>query len=228
MKLQIFPDAGANFRRMLALVTLMCMATGLTAPTHAQVFRIIAADGNVSFSDQPPSLNSSGKAVSSTVSGSGISAAAGLPFELRQVATKFPVTLYSSEGCVPCGSGRAMLTSRGIPFTERTVNSPEDGEALKRLSGASVVPLLTIGSQHLKGFSEAEWTQFLDAAGYPTTSRLPAAFRLPQAMPLVLANTAPLLAPSNSAQSPAATATKTVETPVNAPASAANPAGIRF
>jgi len=39
------------------------------------------------------------------------------------------------------------------------VSSQDDGEALKRLAGEAALPLLNIGSQRLKGFSEPEWTQ---------------------------------------------------------------------
>ena len=42
-----------------------------------------------------------------------------------------------------------MLSARGVPFTEKTVTSNEDVEALKRLGGTSSVPFLTIGGQQL-------------------------------------------------------------------------------
>ena len=228
MKSRTLKYAREHRGRAFALLALLCMATLLTPSGYAQVYRMVGPDGKVSFADQPPPVGSGSKAVTTNVGSSGGATAAGLPFELRQIATKFPVTLYSSESCVPCGSGRSMLTSRGIPYTEKTVNTPEDGEALKRLSGASSLPLLTIGSQHLKGFSDAEWTQFLDAAGYPATSALPAAYRRPAATPLVLANTAPVVAPGGPTQPGTSTATKAADTPHTTPPSAGNPAGIRF
>ena len=93
-----------------------------------------------------------------------------------------------------------MLSARGVPFTEKTVTSNEDVEALKRLAGASSVPFLTIGGQQLKGFSEVEWSQFLDAADYPKTSQLPASYRQPPATPLVAAQQpqAPVRAPAGT------------------------------
>jgi hypothetical protein len=54
---------------------------------------------------------------------------------------------------------------------------------LQRLSGDTSVPFATIGSQQLKGFSDVEWTQFLNAAGYPQTSVLPASYRPPPPRP---------------------------------------------
>ena len=227
MKRQILRHTPGYRGRAFAALALICMAALLAPSGYAQVYRIVGPDGKVSFSDQPPPLGSGNKAVTANVSSSGGATVASLPFELRQVATKFPVTLYSSDDCLPCGGGRSMLTSRGIPFTEKTVNTFDDVEALKRLSAASSLPLLTIGSQHLKGFSDAEWTQFLDAAGYPPKSALPAAYRRPAATPLVLANTAPIVAPPNSTQ-PGAPAATRADTPVIKSPSAGNPAGIQF
>ncbi|HSV36275.1 MAG TPA: glutaredoxin domain-containing protein [Ramlibacter sp.] len=152
---------------------------------------------------------------------------ASLPFELRQAAARYPVTLYTSPGCGPCVFGRSMLSNRGIPFSERTVTSNEDIEALKRLAGTATVPFLTIGSQQLKGFSESEWVQFIDAAGYPKTSQLPTSYRPSPATPLVAAQDPqrpPLPAPEA-----ARPATEPDAGRAATPAPAAdNPTGIRF
>ena len=78
-----------------------------------------------------------------------------------------------------------MLLTRGIPFSEKSVATKEDGDALMRLTGASSVPVLMIGGQQLKGYSDSEWTQFLDAAGYPKTSQLPPSYTPAPATPLV-------------------------------------------
>ena len=229
MKTSFSLRLNAHSGRTFTALMLLVFASLSASPIYAQVYRIVGPDGKISFSDQPPPVGGDSKAITGNVgSSSNRAAVTGLPFDLRRVATKFPVTLYSSESCIPCSSGRSMLTSRGIPFTEKTVNTSEDGEALKRLSGANSLPLLTIGSQHLKGFSDAEWTQFLDAAGYPSASVLPAAYQRSAPTPLVLANTAPLAAPSGALKPNVSTAAGIAETPVSTPPSPANPAGIRF
>ena len=108
------------------------------------------------------------------------------PSNCAQVVNRYPVTLYTGADCGPCGAGRAMLIGRGVPFTEKTVTSNEDIEALQAPERAQPrCRSLTIGGQQLKGFSEVEWSQFLDAAGYPKTSQLPASYRQPPATPLV-------------------------------------------
>lgn len=191
------------------------------------VYRIVGPDGRVTFSDKPPPA-AAGKATALDA-GASSPAASGpaLPFELKQVASKYPVTLYTGANCGPCGSGRAMLSSRGVPFTERTVNTAQDTDALQRLSGDNSLPLLTIGGQQLKGYSDTEWNQFLDAAGYPKTSQLPASYRNPPAAPLVAAQKHAPATPAtgNAAQQPPA-----APAPRPAPDRSAvdNPAGIRF
>ena len=230
------PPKFFNFRASGALLALAAAASLASPLAQAQqVFRIVGPDGKVTFSDRAPPPSTNHAKASETGAGASASAvattgttAAGLPFELRQVALKYPVTLYTGESCAPCGAARSMLTSRGIPFNEKTVNTGEDAQALKRLSGDTSLPFLTIGAQQLKGFSDAEWTQFLNAAGYPARSVLTVSYRLPAPTPLVAQVTA-----APAAASPASEATTEV-TPANtrpamrSPEPKGNPAGIRF
>ncbi|GAC1529774.1 MAG: hypothetical protein NVS2B4_08320 [Ramlibacter sp.] len=198
-----------------ALVILAC-------PAGAQaVYRIVGADGKVTFSDTPPKDPGTRASPTSIAPMPGTAAgSSNLPFELRQVASRFPVTLYTGTDCPPCGAGRAYLASRGVPFTEKSVSTKEDISALQRLSGAATLPFMTIGGQQFAGYGESEWTEFLNAAGYPRTSQLPPSYRQPAATPLV-ATAAPKEAPAPVA-------------PPQAPSAAAplpegnNPAGIKF
>ena len=214
--------------RLMAVGTVWVLgAAGLLANTvQAQtVFRAVGADGKVTYSDKAPA-SSVGSTVSTGLGGkTGGVQTAGLPYELAQAAGKFPVTLYSSDDCLPCSSGRVFLASRGIPFAEKSVMTVEDAQALQRLSGNSTLPFLTIGSQQLKGYSDVEWAQFLDAAGYPKTSTLPKGYRQSAATPLVAVAAAGEAAPgARAAVRPAA-----YPAPAAAPAPAENnPAGIRF
>lgn len=212
-----------NTRIALVIATL---SLGAALPAAAQgVYRIVGPDGRVTFSDQPPAASNAAPAARAGAGGAATGGTA-LPFELRQVASRYPVVLYSGNDCAPCNSGRNLLNARGIPYTEKTVTTAEDIEALKRLAGEASLPFLTIGGQRLRGFSDAEWTQYLNAAGYPAQSALPSGYRRAAPSPLVaLTPAAPAGTPATAAadaQAPAAPA----EVPVEAPAS--NPAGIRF
>lgn len=201
--------------RLAASLAASLLGLALGGLQAQPVYRSVGPDGRVTYSDKPPPA---AKAVApAAAEGAGT---APLPYELRQAANRYPVTLYTGDNCPPCGSGRAYLASRGIPFSEKTVTTPEDQEALQRLSGGNGLPLLTIGAQQLKGFSDAEWGQFLDAAGYPRSSQLPSGYRAPAATPLVTLQrpAEPTAAPEAAAPAPARPA----------PQAPANPAGIRF
>lgn len=168
-----------------------------------QVYRIVGPDGKVTFSDRAPDNQAQPQAPAN--SGARNAAAGNLPYELAQVAGRYPVTLYTGKDCTPCDSARNLLSNRGVPFTERTINSNEDIGALKRLSGDTSLPLVTIGGQQLAGFSDSEWTQYLDAAGYPKQSQLPATYRRPAASPLVgVVDKAPAAEAAPAAPAPAA------------------------
>lgn len=191
------------------------------------IYRITGPDGRVTFSDQPPPSNGKAAVLGSSARSDSRAATNDLPFELRQSASRFPVTLYSGDSCTPCNHGRALLDERGIPFAERTVTTPQDGEALQRLSGDTSLPFLMIGGQKIRGFLASEWTQYLDAAGYPASSQLPPGYRNPPAAPLVaLPKPAPVGSRQDRADTPAPTQDQSLPPPPSSPAD--NPAGIRF
>lgn len=209
-----------------ALGVLGFAGSGAFDANAQQIFRIVGPDGRITFSDKPPLDPGVRAAPAKTValpSARGTEASA-LPFELRQAASRYPVTLYTGPECAPCDAGRTMLSSRGIPFAERTVTTREDIEALRRLAGSPALPFLTIGGQQIKGYSEPEWVQFLDAAGYPKTSQLPRGYAQAPAAPLVVAQE------PRSAATPAAAppATPGADAPAVQAPTAENPSGIRF
>ena len=218
-------DLSRSGRQAAVIGVVLLTATAGLAQAQ-QVYRIVGPDGKVTFSDQPPVA--AAKAATPVAKATGSSAAVAgnsrLPLELRKVVSEYPVVLYTGKDCAPCNSGRNMLTSRGIPFTEKTVDNNESAAALKQLSGQTSIPLLTIGSQQLKGYSDTTWSQYLKAAGYPETSALPRGYRQPDATPLAEAKQAG--APANAgkaAEKPADAAAPEPEVPVTPTNS-----GIRF
>lgn len=196
----------------------------LAGAAHAQVYRVVGPDGKVTFSDKPPAQAAqpatSGRAASSGGGGGA------LPYQLNQTVQRYPVTLYTSSTCAPCNSGRNLLVNRGVPFTEKTVETNDDIAALQRLAGNNSLPLLTIGGQQLKGFSDSEWSQYLDAAGYPKASQLPASYRRAAATPLVARTAA--AAPAAPATEPAEAAPTPAEPSLAPQRTSTNPTGIRF
>ncbi|MEX8194206.1 glutaredoxin domain-containing protein [Comamonas guangdongensis] len=190
------------------------------------VYRVVGADGKVTFTDRPANQGAQASAdTAGSASAAGSSANAQLPYELRQIANRYPVLLYSAKDCQPCEEARSFLRGRGIPFGERTVESNADIAALKKLSGQDSLPFATIGNQHLKGFGEDSWNQYLNAAGYPARSQLPASYRAPAPRPLTTAAPAAPAEPAKAAERQSAPAAGTLPPGTPTPS---NPAGLRF
>ncbi len=207
----------------ITLIGTLALALLGQASLAQPVYKIVGPDGKVTFSDKPPASADKGKVAASGTASGGGNSGPDLPYELRQVASKYPVTLYTATGCAPCDAGRALLKNRGIPFAERTVSTQEDLEALQRLAGDKSLPYATIGGQKLKGFSDLEWTQYLNAAGYPAASALPKAYRFASPTPLVAVQKP--TTPANAATKPAEAPVEPVAPPAPGPS---NPAGITF
>lgn len=176
-----------------AVAWLLPLAALLAAAPSAAQYKVIGSDGKVTYTDRAPV---EGRVIPLGARGGAAAADADLPFELRQIAGRYPVTLYVVGGaCEPCDGGRSVLRQRGIPFTEKTLATPEDSEALERLTGSREAPTLTIGGQVVRGLTPALWNSYLDAAGYPRESKLPSSYQYRPATPLVERREAATAAP---------------------------------
>lgn len=188
--------------RRAALCAATLVLAGAGTPAWSQ-YKVVNPDGSVTYTDRPPiaanvRVTPMGRPGSRAPAG----AEAALPAELRAPAQRNPVTLYTSNDCAPCDTGRRLLQSRGVPYTERRIVTEDDAAALDRLVGGRTVPALTIGAQPLRGLSEADWSAYLDAAGYPRENRLPRGWQPPVVTPLV-ERTTPVAAPQLAAPRPA-------------------------
>ena len=205
-------------RSLVSAAPLVLMLASL--PAHA-LYKVVGPDGKVTYTDRPP-IGTADKVTSISNSGSVVSSEVALPLELKQASQRFPVMLYTTGDCEPCDSARNLLRQRGIPHAEKLVISPEDGEALAKVSGARDAPTLTIGAQALRGYSAELWNSYLDSAGYPRESRLPANYQFPSASPLTERRDAVPPQVANRRQ-PAAPAIPVTPTP-----EPASPTGIKF
>jgi glutaredoxin len=195
---------------------------GACAPAWS-LFKVIGPDGNVTYTDKPPS-ESLGKVVNIQRGSTDAPPEAVLPYALRQVVERYPVTLFTTTDCEPCDRGRELLRKRGVPFRERIASSDTDREAWNRIVKSPHAPVLTIGSQVLQGLQADTWNSYLDVAGYPQQSQLPPSYSPRTAEPLTGA-ARPVDATASAAQ-PAATTRRS--TPADAPAVVEQPGGIRF
>lgn len=200
-------------RAHLPLLTALVLAA--TLPAQAQ-YKVVGPDGKITYTDRPVAPSGGQVQTLRAANAAATAARAPLPLELRAVAQRFPVTLYTSSDCAPCDTARQLLQTRGIPFSENTIATDEDIAALQRRSGGRTVPAMTVGAQALRGYADTDWHSVLDLAGYPKESKLPRGWSAGPAVPLAARATATTDAPSLPAASPVPTA----------PAQATPPAGV--
>ncbi|WP_395401873.1 DUF4124 domain-containing protein [Pseudoduganella sp. UC29_106] len=157
--------------RRAALFLLLCAA----GVAQAQMYKWKDAKGVTHYTDTPPPA-SARKAEVKNFSAGG---AGELPPELADVARARPVVLYTAANCPGCEQGRALLTTRGIPFRERTIATADDHAALKAAGSDGQLPLLQVGRTKQIGFESQTWDELLTGAGYPTINALPPGYQNP-------------------------------------------------
>ena len=137
----------------------------LAAAAHAQPYRWVDEKGRVQYSDTPPPAGAKDvqkkKLRDNTIGGQG-------SYELDKAIKESPVTLYSHPDCKqPCQMARDTMNKRGVPFREVVVETQETQDELKRVSGATTVPVLVVGGQVQTAISAQAYERALDLAGYP-------------------------------------------------------------
>jgi glutaredoxin len=147
----------------------MALVAGAAADAATNVYRWVDSQGKVHFSDTPPPVEA--RSVSQKRMGGGYVEQSNLPYATQMAMKRNPVTLFTSKDCGPCDRGRELLSSRGVPFTERNaLASNAELEALRKLTGgAGEVPFLQVGEAKVKGYDADSWNAALDGAGYPRT-----------------------------------------------------------
>lgn len=160
--------------RPLFCAVLAAMFLASVAQAQTTYRWVDPASGRVVISDMPPPVGvkqvvkQDEKSASDEANGNKQSP---LSYAAKQAAEKFPVTLYTAANCVEgCRQARELLNGRGVPFTEKMMQHPEEiAELTKQLGGEATVPSLSVGKQYLKGFEASTWQNLLDLAGYPKT-----------------------------------------------------------
>lgn len=152
-----------------SLIAAAIIAIAASASASAQMYRWMDSEGRVHYTQTPPPPNA--KSAEQKNLGSGASAASiELPYATRMAQQNFPVTLYTGPGCgAPCDQARSLLVKRTVPFREVSITEQTQLDQVKKISGGTQLPVLTVGSQTQVGFLESAYIGLLDAAGYPAS-----------------------------------------------------------
>jgi len=157
----------SNAVKSLVVVTLLGLATMAHA---AQVYEWVDEKGVKQYTQQPPPPYI--KDVQKKHLVISVVETRGPSYSMQQAMKNFPVTLYIIDCGDPCKRARAHLARRGIPFTEKNPQKPDEIDTFRKLTGGGMeVPLLLIGNlRTLKGYLASEWDAAFDQAGYPSTA----------------------------------------------------------
>jgi hypothetical protein len=150
-------------KHALLLTALLAAAPALLAQN---LYRWVDEHGKVHYSDLPPpaSVRQAERQRFTPAEADNTPS-----YLMRKAAEDFPVALYTTVDCgAPCQEAKAFLSGRGIPFSERVLQTEADVTDYRRVFGEpDEVPALTVGRRPTRGFSQAIWQQMLDEAGFP-------------------------------------------------------------
>jgi glutaredoxin len=158
-----------RFRLQNIVLTALGLCCALFAATlHAQTWRWIdPATGRTMYTDTAPPGNAKNVVRINASGYADDGSDPDLPYVVRIASEKYPVVLYTGASCDACKDARDLLNKRGIPFTEKVVQSDADQIELSKLVGDTYVPSVLIGRQKIRGFDAASYHSALDLAGYP-------------------------------------------------------------
>jgi len=179
---------GGTWRTTAALIGLALLVAAGAVAAQSQVYKWKDAKGQLHYGDTPPPQGAQALNV-----GARAPVDPALPYELARAVRLHPVTLYTTARCDACDQGRSLLRARGIPFTEKTVNTLNDQQEQRRQTGKDELPLLVVGSRQVAGFQAAGWQEALDSASYPKQKMLPSGYQYAPAQPA-----APAVAAANA------------------------------
>lgn len=154
--------------RPALLVPLLVFGPAAGVLAQTTTYRWVDERGQVNFSDQPPPPSVRILEIK-RVATAGQNPDRPLSYALGKLATDFPVVLYTSDNCgEPCDAARALLSTRGIPFTESKIATEEGlADYRQRFGAPETVPTVSVGTTPYKGFERGEWSRMLDNVGYP-------------------------------------------------------------
>ncbi|HTT07805.1 MAG TPA: glutaredoxin family protein [Gammaproteobacteria bacterium] len=133
------------------------------------VVECIDAQGNSSFRESCPP----GTAKKGEKKLPGKAGGVGEPqqVDVKEIAAKHPVLLYTAPKCDACDLVRTQLQKRGVPFTEKDAsNDIKVQDELKALIGGTTltVPVVSVDKDVLTGYNQGALDSALDKAGYPS------------------------------------------------------------
>ena len=128
-------------------------------PARAEIYKVIGADGKVSYTDKEPPRDS-GKTEKLK-----IQTYAGTPAVSAYNGSVKRVTILSAQWCGVCTRAKAYMNSRKIAFEEWDIDKSEYALTKMNQLGAKGVPVILVGKQKMVGFSAETLEGMIKNAG---------------------------------------------------------------
>lgn len=125
---------------------------------HAAIFKVVGADGKVSYTDKDP------QAATGKIEKLKMQTYSGAPSVSSYNGSVRKVTLLSAPWCGVCRQAKAYMNSRKIAFEEWDIDRSEYARSKMQELGAKGVPVILMGKQKMIGFSPAGLDDMLKTA----------------------------------------------------------------
>ena len=114
-----------------------------------------ASAGRVEMEGPPPGSPAEARAAAARLAAANAPAQAALP-----------VTVYVTSWCPHCKAALADLDRRGVSYVKHDIDADADAKAaLRAKTGGTGVPMLEVGGQIVRGYSEEAYARVFDRAG---------------------------------------------------------------
>ncbi len=119
-------------------------------PVHSEIHRYVDENGNVHFTDKPPS-NAKTDIVEVKLN---TYESPGYEFTYTPKEKPQKVIMYSTSWCGYCKKAKKYFQKNKIAFSERDIEKSEKAKREYDKLGGKAVPVILIGDNKLQGFSE--------------------------------------------------------------------------
>ena len=160
-------------KNLVCLFVIVFAATALHAET---LYKVVGADGKITYTDLPPADRKSTTALrfadapSTPLPESVLKYQAALQksmqgrlAEAKKIDASGAATLFSASWCGYCTQAKAYMRAKGIGYREIDIDTPDGGRAYFEAGGARGVPLLMADGRRIQGFSAGSYDNFFGA-----------------------------------------------------------------
>ena len=158
---------------MKTFVCLIVIVFAVTALHAETLYKVIGADGKITYTDQPPADRKSTTALrfadapSTPLPESVLKYQAALQksmqgrlAEAKKIDAIGSPTLFSATWCGYCTQAKAYMQLKGIRYREVDIDTPDGGRAYFEAGGQRGVPLLMADGRRIQGFSAGAYDNF--------------------------------------------------------------------